>query len=72
MKTKKTRVRLAFSEKASEEMAAIGKRLDIDNNVDIIQKALSLLNFVSKEQEEGSRLIIENARYNYKQEIIEI
>ena len=63
-----SRFTIEFSDKADKEMEEVAKKLDVKSKVEVLRKALSLLNFVTKE--EGNKIVVENEKLNTRREII--
>lgn len=66
--TAMSRFTIEFSEKADKEMEEAVKKLDVKSKVEVLRKALSLLNFVIKE--EDNKIVVENERLNTRREIV--
>lgn len=63
---------IEFSEEADKEIDEIAKRLCVNSRVEVIRKALGLLNFATMEQGDGGEIVIENERLNTRKTITEI
>lgn len=64
---KETPLCIVLGEKAEKEMEEVRKKLGVSTKVDVLRKALALLNFVTKE--EDNIIIIENVRLNVRREV---
>lgn len=63
---------IEFSPKADDELKLVAERLGVKSKVDVLRKALALLNYVTGEQQKGSKLYLENERLKLKKEIVMI
>lgn len=61
-----------FSEEVEKEIDYIGEILGVKNREEVIKKALSFLRYTVLEQQEGSKIIFENAKKNERKEIEKI
>jgi len=66
-RVKETPLCIVLGEKAEKEMEEVRKKLGVSTKVDVLRKALALLNFVTKE--EDNIIIIENVRLNVRREV---
>jgi metal-responsive CopG/Arc/MetJ family transcriptional regulator len=69
---KMSRFTIEFSEKADKEINDVAERLGVKSKAEVLRKALALLNYVTEEQEGGSKLILENEKEKLKKEIVTI
>ena len=67
-----SRFTIEFSEKADEELKTVADRLGVKSKVEVLRKALALLNYVTEEQQEGFKIILENESKKSKKEIVTI
>lgn len=63
---------IEFSEKADRDLKGLIKALGVKSKAEVVRKAVNLLRYVVQEQQEGSRLVLENQRDRSRKEVITI
>ena len=65
-----SRFTIDFSEEAERDLQGLIKALGVKSKADVLRKALNLLNYVVRAQEEGGKLVVENKKDKSKKEVI--
>ena len=65
-----SRFTIELTPEADKGLEEVRQRLGATTKADVIRKAISLLNFVVQERQEGGRLIIENSKKDVRKEVV--
>ena len=65
-----SRVTIDFSDDAERDLQSLIKALGVKTKADVLRKALNLLNYVVRAQEEGGKLVVENKKDKSRKEVI--
>ncbi len=65
-----SRFTIDFSDEAERDLQDLIKALGVKSKADVLRKALNLLNYVIRAQEEGGKLVVENKKDKSKKEVI--
>ncbi len=65
-----SRFTIDFSEEAERDLQGLIKALGVKSKADVLRKALNLLNYVVRAQEEGGKLVVENKKDKSRKEVI--
>ncbi len=65
-----SRFTIDFSEEAEKDLQGLTKALGVKSKADVLRKALNLLNYVVRAQEEGGKLVVENKKDKSRKEVI--
>ena len=67
---KMSRFTIDFSDEAERDLQSLTKALRVKSKADVLRKALNLLSYVVRAQEEGGRLLVENEKDKSRKEVI--
>ena len=65
-----SRFTIDFSDEAERDLQGLIKALGVKSKADVLRKALNLLNYVVRAQEEGGKLVVENKKDKSRKEVI--
>jgi len=65
-----SRFTIDFSDEAEQDLQSLTKALGVKSKADVLRKALNLLNYVVRAQEEGGKLVVENKKDQSRKELI--
>ena len=65
-----SRFTIDFSEEAERDLRGLIKALGVKSKADVLRKALNLLNYVVRAQEEGGKLVVENKKDKSRKEVV--
>ncbi len=65
-----SRFSIDFSDEAERDLQGLIKALGVKSKADVLRKALNLLNYVVRAQEEGGKLVVENQKDKSRKEVI--
>ncbi len=65
-----SRFTIDFSDEAERDLQDLIKALGVKSKADVLRKALNLLNYVVRAQEEGGKLVVENKKDKSRKEVI--
>ncbi|MEE9264692.1 MAG: hypothetical protein V3V11_09570 [Vicinamibacteria bacterium] len=65
-----SRFTIDFSDEAERDLQGLIKALGVKSKADVLRKALNLLNYVVRAQEEGGKLLVENKKDKSRKEVI--
>ncbi len=65
-----SRFTIDFSDEAERDLQDLIKALGVKSKADVLRKALNLLNYVVRAQEEGGKLLVENKKDKSRKEVI--
>jgi len=65
-----SRFTIDFSDEAERDLQGLIKALGVKSKADVLRKALNLLNYVIRAQEEGGKLVVENKKDKSRKEVI--
>ena len=65
-----SRFTIDFSDDAEKDLQGLIKALGVKSKADVLRKALNLLNYVVRAQEEGGKLVVENKKDKSRKEVI--
>ncbi len=65
-----SRFTIDFSDDAERDLQSLTKALGVKSKADVLRKALNLLNYVVRAQEEGGKLVVENKKDQSRKELI--
>jgi hypothetical protein len=65
-----SRFTIDFSDEAERDLQSLTKALGVKSKADVLRKALNLLNYVVRAQEEGGKLVVENKKDQSRKELI--
>ena len=65
-----SRFTIDFSDEAERDLHGLIKALGVKSKADVLRKALNLLNYVVRAQEEGGKRVVENKKDKSRKEVI--
>lgn len=65
-----SRFTIDFSDDAERDLQSLIKALGVKSKADVLRRALNLLNYVVRAQEEGGKLVVENKKDKSRKEVI--
>ena len=65
-----SRFTIDFSDEAERDLQGLIKALGVKSKADVLRKALNLLRYVVRAQEEGGKLMVENKKDKSRKEVI--
>ena len=65
-----SRFTIEFTNDVDKEIEALAATLRVKTKADVVRKALNLLNYVVREQADGSKLVLENREQNVRKEVV--
>ena len=65
-----SRFTIDFSDEAERDLQSLTKALGVKSKADVLRKALNLLKYVVRAQEEGGKLVVENKKDQSRKELI--
>ena len=65
-----SRFTIDFSDEAERDLQGLIKALGVKSKADVLRKALNLLNYVVRAQEDGGKLLVENKKDKSRKEVI--
>lgn len=65
-----SRFTIDFSDEAERDLQSLAKALRVKSKADVLRRALNLLSYVVRAQEEGGRLLVENEKDKSRKEVI--
>ena len=65
-----SRFTIDFSDEAERDLQGLIKALGVKSKADVLRRALNLLNYVVRAQEEGGKLLVENKKDKSRKEVI--
>ncbi len=65
-----SRFTIDFSDEAERDLQGLIKALGVKSKADVLRKALNLLNYVVRAQEDGGKLVVENKKDKSRKEVV--